>query len=84
LFTTDAVYHAQPPRGVTIRDTVGAGDAFAAMLAAGVVLRWPAETTLRLADRLAAKICGIEGAIPEDPAFYADIDVRLTWGHAHG
>jgi fructokinase len=84
LFTADALYRARPRRGVKIRDTVGAGDAYAAMLAAGVVLRWPAQKTLRLADRLAAKVCGIEGAIPEDPAFYADIDVGRTREGAHG
>lgn len=84
LFTADALYHARPQRGVKIRDTVGAGDAYAAMLAAGVVLRWPAQTILRLADRLAAKICGIEGAIPEDPAFYADIDAHRIRERAHG
>ncbi|MFG6486175.1 PfkB family carbohydrate kinase [Roseateles sp. BYS78W] len=49
-------------------DTVGAGDAFTAMLLAGLALRRPLAVTLGLANRYAAAICGLRGPLPADPA----------------
>lgn len=51
-------------------DTVGAGDAFAAIYLLGATLAWPLATTLQRANEFAAAICGITGAVPADPAFY--------------
>ena len=53
-----------------IVDTVGAGDAFAAVCILGMVLGWRAETTLQRAERFAASICEIRGAVPEQRTFY--------------
>lgn len=58
--------------GTTIVDTVGAGDGFAAILAAGYIRQAPWEETLRQASRFAARICGIRGAVPDDERFYDD------------
>lgn len=66
---------AQPPGRV--RDTVGAGDAFTAVLAAGEYLGWPPQETLATAVSFAARICTVDGAIPEDPAFYRDVAGRV-------
>jgi fructokinase len=54
----------------TIIDTVGAGDGFAAILAAGYLRRLPWEKTVREASRFASRICGIPGAVPDDEEFY--------------
>ena len=60
----------RPPR---IVDTVGAGDGFAAVLAAGLLRGYPLKETAMLATRFAARICGNPGAVPDDPSFYDDL-----------
>ncbi len=68
----DAHLHSQtdsPEIGAVV-DTVGAGDAFAAATAAGILRHWPVDQTLNTASRFAAQICGIKGALPEDDRFY--------------
>ncbi len=54
-------------------DTVGAGDAFSAVAIAGILKRWPWETTLDRAAAFAAWVCGYQGAIREDRAFYEKV-----------
>lgn len=48
-------------------DTVGAGDAFTALLLAGLALRRDLSATLSLANRYAAFVCGVRGPLPADP-----------------
>jgi fructokinase len=55
---------------VKIEDTVGAGDAFAAVFILGRLLGWPAAETLERACAFASAICGIRGAVPQDEDFY--------------
>ena len=62
---------ASPP--LRIVDTVGAGDGFAAVLAAGFLRRYPLEKTAALAARFASRICTIPGAVPDEPGFYDDL-----------
>jgi len=52
-------------------DTVGAGDAYAAVLAFGLLEHWPLATSAARASQFAAAICTISGAIPEQQHFYA-------------
>jgi fructokinase len=47
-------------------DTVGAGDAFTAMLLAGLALDRDLPATLALANRYASFICGVRGPLPAD------------------
>lgn len=54
----------------TVIDTVGAGDAFAAVYILGTLRHWPVRSTLERANVFAAAICGIRGAIPEQADFY--------------
>ncbi|MCF8070121.1 MAG: hypothetical protein K9L30_16180 [Desulfobacterales bacterium] len=54
-------------------DSVGAGDAFAAVLAVGYMAGWPLATINQEAGRLAADICSISGAIPYDKKNYTNI-----------
>lgn len=52
-------------------DTVGAGDGFAAIFMLGMIRNWPIEMQMARADAFARAICGIRGAVPAAPAFYA-------------
>jgi fructokinase len=70
------------PSSSTI-DTVGAGDGYAAILAAGCLQQIPWEVTIRQASRFAARICGIAGAVPDDENFYNDFR-PLMRGDADG
>ncbi|HEY4080356.1 MAG TPA: PfkB family carbohydrate kinase [Burkholderiaceae bacterium] len=47
-------------------DSVGAGDAFTAMLLAGLALARDLHGTLSLANRYASFICGLRGPLPTD------------------
>ena len=51
-------------------DTVGAGDAYAAFLADGILSDRPLETAAARAARFSARICEIDGALPETGSFY--------------
>lgn len=58
-------------------DTVGAGDAYCAVLAAGLLLNWPADRILREADAFSSRICAIPGAVPESDDLYREIQSHL-------
>lgn len=73
LFTADGRFDAATPQVEKIVDTVGAGDAFASVLAAGYLQGLPAPKTLNAATRLAAHLCSVAGAIPDDNDLYADV-----------
>jgi fructokinase len=71
LYRDGRTWHAHPePLGQDLADTVGAGDAFAAMLAAGLLENRPPEALLRRATRFAAAVCTVAGALPADNDFY--------------
>ncbi len=52
-------------------DTVGAGDAYAAMAAAARLSGLSDRKAMVLAHEFAAGICNIKGALPRDPSFYS-------------
>jgi len=54
-----------------IADTVGAGDAFAAVCLLGILSQWDPQDTLKKASAFAGNICTLHGAITQDPSFYA-------------
>ncbi len=68
---------AAPHRGIDIVDTVGAGDGYAAVLASGVLDRWPLSETLDLATDFAAMICTLPGAVPQEPGPYQQLQQKL-------
>jgi fructokinase len=83
LFTGDARHDIHPRDNIAIKDAVGAGDAFAAMLAIGYLRGWPAARILSLADRFATAVCGIEGAVPTEARFYEPFRQALALGSGH-
>ena len=60
---------AAPP--VVLRDTVGAGDAFASVFLLGELRGWPLATTLARAAGFASGVCGIDGAVDADSPIYS-------------
>ncbi|MHB1050155.1 MAG: carbohydrate kinase family protein [Bacteroidota bacterium] len=53
-----------------VRDTVGAGDAFAAMMCLGIMRGWSIAQLHERASAFSAAICGIDGALPDGDDFY--------------
>ena len=51
-------------------DSVGAGDAFSAVLILGICRDWPLPVSLRRAGEFAAAVCAQRGAIAQDRALY--------------
>jgi fructokinase len=56
---------------------VGAGDAFSAIVVLGTLRQWALHVTLARANRFAAAICTVRGAVPETLDFYQPW--RLEW-----
>jgi fructokinase len=72
LYSRDAGRcYVGPESGITIKDTVGAGDGYSAMLCAGMLRGWKPQIIVEKASLFASRICEIEGAIPEQESFYA-------------
>ncbi|MFP5380627.1 MAG: PfkB family carbohydrate kinase [Gammaproteobacteria bacterium] len=63
---------AQPVADVASEavDSVGAGDAFAAVFLLGQTQGWPPQLTLDRAHQFAGQICRVRGAIPDSTDFY--------------
>jgi fructokinase len=58
-----------PGEPVAVKDTVGAGDAFTAALAVGLLAGKPLDAVNRRAGRVARYVCSREGATPPLPEF---------------
>ena len=69
LLCTAKERREEPGLSVQVVDTVGAGDAFTAALAAGLMEGADLRTIHRRAARLSAFVCTQEGATPETGAF---------------
>jgi fructokinase len=69
LVTADGV-STRPGTAVKVVDTVGAGDAFTAALAVGLLQGLPIERIHAWSDRLAAFVCTCKGATPHVPRQY--------------
>lgn len=68
LLLADGVWADEPGRAVAVADTIGAGDAFTAALALGLLAGRPADVTNRLATDVACFVCSQAGATPTLPA----------------
>lgn len=66
-----AIINAPPGRSSrAIIDTIGAGDAFTAVIMLGLLRKWPDALSLNRANAFARAVCGIRGALPADRDFY--------------
>lgn len=75
VLTSAGVYARTSQTEVTkdstlVVDTVGAGDAFAAVFLLGLILDWSIQHSLDSAHDFAAQICNLRGAIPDTLNFY--------------
>jgi fructokinase len=70
LFTNQGCFSSEPAEAIRVVDSVGAGDAYAAMLVAGLLKKWQPEKILDRASLFASRICEIKGAIPDSASFY--------------
>lgn len=64
---SDGCWSERPGQPVKLADTVGAGDAFTAALALGLLAAWPLDDIHRRAADLAAYVCSQPGGTPELP-----------------
>lgn len=60
-----------------IIDTVGAGDAYSAILCLGYLNKMPIDRINFLSNNFAASICGIKGAIPNSDDFYKNFKEEI-------
>ncbi len=67
-----ATFEAGPAATVPVVDTVGAGDAFAAVCIAGLLRGWRWDDTLDRALDFAAQLVGRRGAIIDEPGPYRE------------
>jgi fructokinase len=67
LLTSERVSSCRIEEPITIADTVGAGDAFTAVVSMGLLQRWDLDKINKAANRLAAFVCTRKGAMPPVP-----------------
>ena len=77
LFTESQRFDASPPPTGNVLDTVGAGDAFASVMAAGYLSSMPLDRALTAASYFAGQICQLPGAIPDAPSIYARLRKKM-------
>jgi len=80
IYTPKGFFRVGETKIEKVIDSVGAGDAYAAMLAAGLLGQWQPETILRRATSFASHICMIEGAISESESFYEPFTPMIKRG----
>lgn len=78
LFFQDQHHRIEPEVTPSIVDTVGAGDAYAAMITFGYLRNWPPVQILTAASHFASQICEIPGAIPSDNHLYTQYDTGIV------
>jgi fructokinase len=71
LVTKDEISSCQVPE-IEVADTVGAGDAFTAILLAGMLNKQTLSTTHKMATEVAAFVCTQNGATPKLPRDFID------------
>lgn len=65
------IYESTPQKmQIPIVDTVGAGDAFSAVVMLGLLKGWTVEMMLLRANQFASAVCGIRGGAPKQQDFY--------------
>ncbi len=70
IFSDEGAQYGEPVRVEEIADTVGAGDAFSAVILLGLLSGWSVPVMLQRALQFAARICRQQGATSLDRALY--------------
>jgi len=70
LTATGQRFTTAPESSNHVIDTVGAGDAFSAVILLGHVRRWPLQLTLQRAQQFASRVVTIRGATINSEEFY--------------
>ena len=70
LYTRNGNFGIAAAKTEKVVDSVGAGDAYAAVMAAGMLQNWPPDIILERASLFSSAICRIKGAIPDSESFY--------------
>jgi len=78
LTNAERSLRAKPIYSGVIKDTVGAGDAFTAVVILGLSLGWDKINILQRAIDFSVGVCGIQGAISRDKAFYQSYSAFWT------
>ena len=76
LFYKDKI-HSHSVHEKNVIDTVGAGDAFAALLCIGYFSGWDIERINRTASEFASEIVQIHGALPDNDSIYEKFVTKL-------
>lgn len=73
VFMSDGTQAAVAPTLASeVVDTVGAGDAFSAVVLMGLIKEWSIDVTLSRAQSFASSIVGVRGAVVNDKKFYSN------------
>lgn len=78
LFTENGEYEIKSGKITQVVDTVGTGDAYAAMLCIGYLKRWHPARIISTASNFAERICMIEGAIPSSRDLYEEFKKQIS------
>ncbi len=70
---TEALYEIAPEAATRVVDTVGAGDAFAAVCIIAILENWPVSVMLQRAQQFASVLVGNRGATINDPLLYQSL-----------
>jgi fructokinase len=70
LMQNQAAFDVAPVEALRVVDTVGAGDALAAVLLLGLNLGWPMRQTLERAQHFASAVVGQRGATVHEADFF--------------
>ncbi len=76
-FTREHHHKVGPVNISLMKDTVGAGDAYAAMAAACYLKGLNIEETMSLASAFASRICMIKGALPDSDEIYSEFKEKI-------
>lgn len=77
-FTANPDHYVEPPAAsLDVADTVGAGDAYAAMSVAGILKNMQIKEIIPLAAEFASHVCSIRGALIQDSKVYQKFRNKL-------
>lgn len=80
LYTQNGCFRSKTNPVSMMVDTVGAGDAYSAMLVVGMIKGWKPDRMLSMASMFASRVCEIRGAVPESREFYQPIREMIENG----